>query len=270
MNVKEELNKARETRCAIGAFNTNNLEVTKAICSAAKKLDATILIQTTPSALEYAGPQTLFDIIRDEIDSSGINAAIHLDHAKDFETVKRCIDMGYKSVMFDGSKLSFDENVAETKKVVEYAHERGVTVEAEIGVIGKEEGGQISGTAVMSDPDQVAKFVELTGVDSVAVSVGNEHGAPEGEKVDLKLLKLISEKVSIPLVMHGSSGLCDEDIRAAIGCGVTKFNVDTKLKHAFAEAIESSSDEDYRDANKEGMDAVGKVVEERIKLLQNS
>ena len=267
INVANELKKARACNCAIGAFNTSNLEVTKAICHAAAKFDQPILIQTTPSAIEYAGLKQIFDIVTNEIKANNIKAAIHLDHGKDFDIVKKAIDIGYTSVMFDGSTYPFDENVQMTTKVVNYAHARGVSVEAEIGVIGHEEGGEVSGQSVMSESEQVKRFVELTGIDSVAVSVGNQHGAPSGEKVDFKILESISKVVDIPLVMHGASGLSDGDIRGAICLGVAKFNIDTNIKVAFSSAIEGSKESDYRKANTEGMEEVEKVVAKYIELL---
>lgn len=269
INVALELEKARRGHYAIGAFNTSNLEVTKAICAAAKNFQFPILIQTTPSAVEYAGLKTIFDIVRDEIENSGIRAAIHLDHAKDLHIIEAAIEIGYKSVMFDGSKYSYEENIAMTEKVVQIARKKGVSVEAEIGVISHEEGGRISGNAVLSTPDQVSEFVKLTGVDSIAVSVGNEHGAPADEKLNLHLLRSIGEVVDIPLVIHGASGLSTGDIREAIHCGAAKFNIDTNIRKAFANAIEQSANPDYREAMKEGMDDVRHVIHRYIKIFSN-
>ncbi|MCX6808054.1 MAG: class II fructose-bisphosphate aldolase [Candidatus Berkelbacteria bacterium] len=270
INVAHELKKARANGYAIGAFNTANLEVTKAICSAASKADFPILIQTTPGAIEYAGLKQLFDIITDEIKSSGAKAGIHLDHAHDFLTVKQAIDIGYSSVMFDGSKYPYEENILMTEKVVDYAHKFGVSVEAEVGIIGREEGGRLSGKAVYSGPPEVVKFVEETGVDSIAISVGNEHGAPEGEKLDLSLLERISNVVEIPLVMHGASGLSHGDIRHAMGIGVAKFNIDTNIRKAFTSALESSDETDYRVAMEDAMAHVEKVVLQYIKLFRGA
>jgi ketose-bisphosphate aldolase len=269
MNVKEELIKARQNGYAIGAFNTNNLEVTKAICAAAAKCGQPIIIQTTPSAIEYAGLQCIFDIVRDEIKDSSIKAAIHLDHAKDFDIIAKAIQTGYKSVMFDGSAHTFHENMMMTEKVVRLAHQYGVAVEAEVGVIAREEGGKISHKSVYSAPKLVRKFVDETGIDSVAVSVGNEHGAPSNEKIDHQLLKEISEVVDIPLVMHGASGLSTGDIRLAIQSGIAKFNIDTNIKKAFTNVIEHSEETDYREVLKEGMDEVEKIVEKYIKIFSN-
>jgi tagatose 1,6-diphosphate aldolase GatY/KbaY len=267
INVAQELKKAREGGYAIPAFNTANLEVTKGICAGVKGRDNFILIQTTPSAIDYAGLEQIYNIVMTEIEATGIKAAIHLDHAKDFAVIKKAIQIGYKSVMFDGSKLSFEENAHLTERLVEYAHRFGVSVEAEVGVIGREEGGMVSGKSVMSAPHEVKRFVDMTGVDSIAVSVGNEHGAPKGEKVDIELLRQIAEKVQIPIVMHGASGLSDSDIRMAILAGVAKFNIDTNIKHVYTREIESSKEDDYRVANAGGITEVEKVVKRYIKLI---
>lgn len=269
INVSEELKKARNEGYGIGAFNTNNLEVTKAICKAARELDKPIIIQTTPSAIEYAGLEQIFNIVRTEIESTGIKAAIHLDHGKDFEVAQRCIEVGYHSVMIDGSKLPFAENVALTKRVVEFARSRNATVEGEIGVIGAEEGGTKNDNSLLSSPEEVKQFVLLTGIDSVAVSIGNEHGAPAGEKLNLKLLEDIARVIKIPLVLHGSSGVSDEEVRAAIKIGVSKFNVDTNIRRAFIAGLKELTPEmtDYRDVLKISMQKVEEVVKERINLL---
>lgn len=271
INVADELKKAKSEGYAIGAFNTNNLEVTKAICLAAKKLDAPIIIQTTPSAIEYAGLRQIFDIIRNEIEESGVKAAIHLDHGKTFEDARDAIEAGYRSVMIDGSKLTFAENVALTRKVVEFAHPKNVSVEAEIGILGTKEGGSLEGQGELSTPEDTVKFIELTGIDSIAVSIGNRHGAPVGEKLDLDLLKEIAKNIRIPLVIHGSSGLPDEDVKAAIKLGVAKLNNDTNIRRAFIEGAKEAPEDvkDYRDIMKLGMERVEEVVEKRIKLFSD-
>lgn len=270
INVAEELKKARDGGYAIGAFNTSNLEVTKAISMATKETDGIIIIQTTPSAIKYAGLAQIFNIVKNEIESQNIKAAIHLDHAKDFDTVREAIDMGYKSVMIDGSNLPFSENVVLTKRVVEYAHPKNVAVEGEIGLMGSAEGGGEAGSSILSSPEQTKQFVELTGIDSVAVSIGNEHGAPAGESINLELLKEIASIINIPLVLHGSSGLSDDDVAGAIECGVAKINVDTLIRRAFIEGMKDFSVDatDYRDILKIGMNNVKSVVEDKIKLFQ--
>ncbi len=267
LDVANELGLARRNHYAVGAFNTSNLEITKAICLAAKEYDDFILIQTTPSAIEYAGLEQLYDIVINEIMATGIRAAIHLDHAKDLSIIERALGIGYKSVMFDGSKYPFDENVALTQRVVRMAKETDAAVEAEVGVIGHEEGGIVLGTSILSAPEQVKKFVDLTHVDSIAVSVGNQHGAPKGERVDLKLLEKISHIVHVPLVMHGSSGLSSGDIHEAVRYGVAKFNIDTKIRRAFTSTIEKSDEEDPRKVLSKGVEEVREVVGYYIKLF---
>ncbi|MFA5927575.1 MAG: class II fructose-bisphosphate aldolase [Patescibacteria group bacterium] len=274
MNVASELRQARAGGYAIGAFNTSNLEVTKAICSAAMSLGAPVLIQTTPSAIEYAGLTQLYDIVIDEIAASGIKAAIHLDHGKDWDITKRCIDAGYTSVMIDGSKLPYKENLELTKKVVDYAHARGASVEGEIGVLGAKEIGESGSDAsdVLSSPEQTAEFVTRTGIDSVAVAIGNSHGAPQHEEINLTLLKEISLVVDIPLVIHGSSGLSDDQIKEAINLGVAKFNVDTLIRRAVIDSLQGvkPDEKDYRDVFRDEMEEIERVVRNRIELFRNN
>ncbi len=271
ISVADELKNARTGGYALGAFNTNNLEATKAICAAARESNHPIIIQTTPGAIKYAGLKQIFQIVKTEIEELGIKAAIHIDHAKDFEIIKDCIDMGYRSVMFDGSKLSFEENVAITKKVVEYGHPKNVAIEAEIGVIGTEEGGVDTGLGALSDPEQTLKFIQLTGIDSVAVSIGNEHGAPNGEHIDVELLREIARIIPIPLVLHGASGLSDEEVKIAIGLGVSKINIDTNIRKAFISGMRDIPEEakDYRDILNKSMSNIEEVVKGKINLFRN-
>ena len=271
INVIEELKKAREGGYALGAFNTSNLEMTKAICRAAEETNRPFIIQTSPSSVKYAGLHQIFDIVKNEVENTNTKSCIHLDHGKDFETARQCIDAGYRSVMMDASKLSFEENVALTKKLVDFAHSKNVAVEGEIGIIGTEEGGEISGLAVYSSPEEVAKFVELTGIDSVAVSVGNEHGAPDGERIHFEILEKISEIIKIPLVMHGASGLSDDDIKRAISLGVTKINIDTSLRRAFIDGMRDIAPEckDYREIFEKSILNVTSVVKRKMELFAN-
>ena len=268
--TKELLSHAQKERYAIGAFNTNNLEVTQAIVAAAKRLNSPVIIQTTPSAIEYAGLSDIFLIVRNEIEQAKIPAIIHLDHAKDFETVRQAIEIGYPSVMIDGSQFSFSENLQLTKRVVNFAHGRGVAVEGEIGAIGRGEGGVGQKKDFLTDPDQAAEFVSKTQVDSLAISIGNAHGAPMGEVIDLKLLVAIRSKVDIPLVLHGSSGLRTTDLKAAIAAGICKINIDTNIRlaviGAMKERLEKPTD-DYREVMDSARKEVEKVVKKYIKIL---
>ncbi len=272
ISLRELYKKAESSNLAVGAFNTNNLEITQAIVAAAGKTNCPLIIQTTPSAIKYAGLRELFDIVKDLIDESPIPMLIHLDHGKEIDLIAKCLEVGYRSVMFDGSDLLYENNVSETKKVVELAHKFGATVEAEVGVVGRGEEGREMIIAKYSDPDQAADFAKLTGVDSLAISIGNTHGAPEGEKLDIELLKKIREKVSIPLVLHGASGVSRSDVLAAIKNGIRKINIDTQIRHAFKESLEKNVDDpekDVRDFLGQAKNDVGLVVEKYLKLFNN-
>jgi len=272
ISLRELYKKAEDSNTAVGAFNTNNLEITQAIVSAAEKTKLPTIIQTTPKAIEYAGLKEIFDIVKNLIDGSHVPMLIHLDHAKEIDLIAKCLEIGYRSVMFDGSDLLYENNVSETKKIVDLAHKYGACVEAEVGVVGRGEEGREKILAKYSDPDQAADFVKLTGVDSLAVSIGNIHGAPENEKLDIDLLKKIREKVNVPLVLHGASGVTRSDIAAAIKNGVRKINIDTQLRHAFKDALEKDSADpgkEFRDMMIDAKTETEKVVEKYLKLFNN-
>lgn len=268
LNLKKALKIASQNGFSIGAFNVFDLEGIKAVAEAAAQMSAPVIIQTTPKAIEFAGLEQIFDMVKNEIAEKKINAAIHLDHGKDFSVIKRAIDIGYGSVMIDASDFDFNDNVALTKKVVQYAKKYDVNVEAEIGAIGKEGGEGIRGK--LTDPDLAKDFVIKTGIDEVAVSVGNRHGAPKGEKVNFELLQKISQIIEIPIVMHGSSGLSEPDIKKAIGYGVAKFNIDTNLRKVFLEGMsESQKANDPRDILNKIMAAQIEVVKKYIDIFNS-
>jgi len=271
LSEKELLNRAKKDGVAVGAFNTTNLEITQAITQASAETGLPVIIQTTPSAITYAGLEQIFDIVRNEVGETEIKATLHLDHGKDFGIVKECIDIGYPSVMIDGSTLDYEGNINLTKKVVHYAKKHNVSVEGELGVISHKEGGSKTGQTFYTDPKVAEDFIQKTGVDSLAVSVGNEHGAPKGEKLDLGLLEEIAKSVSVPLVMHGSSGLSRRDIRAAIKLGITKFNIDTQIRRAFSDAMKSGKKDeiDPREILSASKDAAKNVIKDYIKLFSN-
>lgn len=269
-NPRDLYQEAEEKKLAIGAFNTNNLEVTQAIVSAANELGAPVIIQTTPSAIEYAGLKEIFNIARTLIDESNVKMTIHLDHAKNLNIISDCLEVGYKSVMFDGSDLLFENNVAETKKIVDMAHKMGAIVEAEIGVVGRGEEGREVVRQKMTNPEEARDFVKLTGVDALAVSIGNIHGAPEGEKINLDLLQKINDIIDVPLVLHGASGLHSNDIKDAIKNGVRKINIDTQIRQAFKKSLQENVDDenlDFRDFLTEAKDDVKSVVLKYLKLF---
>lgn len=269
LDIKKALIVARKESFAIGAFNVFDLEGAKAVASAAEKLEAPVIFQTTPKAIEYAGLSQIFDIIKNEIHDRNLKATIHLDHGKDFGLVKDCIDIGYNSVMIDGSAFDFETNIHLTKKVVRYAQEYNVNVEAELGAVGKEAGENGSSTKGKTDSTLIKKFIETTKINALGVSVGNAHGAPKGERIDFELLDKISKEVDIPLVLHGSSGLRESDIKKAIGFGIAKFNIDTNLRKAFIEELEEQkNNNDPRDILSKIMSAQEEIVKKYIEIFE--
>lgn len=272
ISLRELYKTAEEKNVGIGAFNTNNLEITQAIVSAAEELSLPLIVQTTPGAIEYAGLKELFGIVKTLIDESAVPLTIHLDHAKEIDLINRCLDIGYKSVMFDGSDLLFENNVSETKKVVDLAHKYGALVEGEIGVVGRSEEGREKVLQKYTDPDQAVNFVRLTGVDALAVSIGNVHGGPTKEKIDLDLLKKIDQVVDVPLVLHGASSLSRSDIVQAIKFGIRKINIDTQIKRSFKKGLQENIDDpdkDLRDYLSDAREDAENTIKKYLKLFNN-
>jgi fructose-bisphosphate aldolase class II len=272
ISLRELYKMAEEKNVGIGAFNTNNLEITQAIVSAAEELSLPLIVQTTPGAIEYAGLKELFGIVKTLIDESAVPLTIHLDHAKEIDLINRCLDIGYKSVMFDGSDLLFENNVSETKRVVDLAHKYGALVEGEIGVVGRSEEGREKVLQKYTDPDQAVNFVRLTGVDALAVSIGNVHGGPTKEKIDLDLLKKIDQVVDVPLVLHGASGLSGSDIVQAIKFGIRKINIDTQIKRSFKKGLQENIDDpdkDLRDYLSDAREDAENTIKKYLRLFNN-
>jgi fructose-bisphosphate aldolase, class II len=253
---------------------------------AAEALNAPVIVQTSVSTIEYAGIEEISQIIKAVARDARVPVAMHQDHCKDFELIKKLIDHGYSSVMIDASHLEYKENVKLTKAVVAYAHKRGVWVQAEIGrLLGNEDWQTVkTGDDLMTNPMEAQKFVQETGVDTLAVAVGSMHGIPVNPKlkeilstlkehIDLHRLKLIHEHVKVPLVLHGASGVPDSQMRKAIDYGVAVFNIDTDLRVAFNKALREHLNKnpeiyDPRKILKPATDALQKMAEEKIKLLK--
>lgn len=232
---KQLLSTAKRKGYAVPAFNVDNLESVLGVLNALNSTGKPLIIQTIPRTLKYGGIPTYAALTR-ALYKGGADLSIHLDHGGDIQTVKACIDAGYTSVMIDGSMLDFDQNVSLTKQVVELARKSGVSVEAELGTIGgkEETEGQIKYTEVA----EAVEFVKLTGVDSLAIGVGTAHGVYKGTpQIAVDRIKEIADKVDIPLVLHGASGLSDEIIRACIDAGINKINFATHLRQAFTEGL---------------------------------
>lgn len=236
----ELLREAMAGGYAVGAFNINNLEITLSIVEAAAAEKAPLILAVSPGAMKYAGVAYLAAIARVASEQVDVPMSLHLDHGTSLEEVRTALDHGFSSVMIDGSALPFEENVSLTRQVVEMAHARGISVEGELGrLVGVEDAISVTEReASMTDPGQAAEFVERTGVDSLAVSIGNAHGWYKGEpRLDFERLRLIRESVSVPLVLHGASGIPDDMIRQACAIGVDKINIDTEVRDAFRQAV---------------------------------
>ncbi|HOQ16813.1 MAG TPA: class II fructose-1,6-bisphosphate aldolase [Defluviitaleaceae bacterium] len=301
VTTKEMFNKAFEGKYAIGAFNINNMEIIQAITRAAGRLKSPVILQVSKSAIKYAGPGYLKKMVDAAIEETGIDLALHLDHGPDLETVKEVIAAGFTSVMFDGSHYDYETNVAKTKEVVEYAHARGVVVEAELGKLaGVEDDVKVSAAdATYTDPDQAVDFVRRTGVDSLAVAIGTSHGAYKfkGEaKLDFDRLALITEKLeaagfhNFPIILHGASsvdpesvelcnkyggqiqgaaGVPNEMLRKAASMAVCKINMDTDIRLAMTAAIrqvfgEQPAEFDPRKYLGVARERIEKLVEDKI------
>ena len=264
VTTTEMFKKAYEGGYAIGAFNVNNMEIVQGITRAAKKLNAPVILQCSAGARKYASHDYLVAMVKAAAEETGLPIALHLDHGPDFETCKACIDGGFTSVMIDGSSKPYEENIALTKKVVEYAHAHGVVVEGELGTLaGVEDDVKVeAGNESYTRPEEVEDFVNRTGVDSLAIAIGTSHGAYKfkGEaKLDFERLEKIGGLMpGYPLVLHGASsvpqefvemcnayggkvagaaGVPEELLRKAAGMAICKINIDTDIRLAMTASI---------------------------------
>lgn len=273
-NVKELLEKAKAGGYAVGAFNTVNLETTRAIIEAAKELSSPVIIQMTEKTFDYAGGRAIYQLTKNiaEFYAPEIPVGIHLDHGKSFEVVGRAMDIGFASVMYDGSRKDYVDNLMMTKKIVEIAHERGVVVQAELGnvpYIGEMQMETVDWTKYMTDPDQAAQFVKETGIDTLAVAIGNAHGFfRERSEPDYGRLASIAELVDVPLVLHGASDWENGRVTEVIKRGISCFNVDTATRLAFIgglrEVLQSEDETDLRKVLGKGQAAVKEAVKAKI------
>ncbi|KNF09748.1 fructose-bisphosphate aldolase Fba [Gottschalkia purinilytica] len=237
---RELLDDAQKNGYAVGAFNVNNMEIVQAIIEAAEETKSPVILQASQGGLKYAGVEYIAELAKIAARNASVPVAIHLDHGTDFNQIMKCIRYGFTSVMIDGSKYALEDNIAITKKVIEVASPVGVSVEAELGKIGGTEDDITvdEREATFTDPDEAAKFVEETGVDSLAIAIGTAHGPYKGEpKLDFDRLKTIRERIAIPIVLHGSSGVPEESLKKAISIGVSKINIDTDVRMAFAKGV---------------------------------
>lgn len=237
---KELLLDAQKKGYAVGAFNINNMEIVQAIIEAAEETNSPVILQASQGGIKYAGIEYIAALGKTAARNAKVPVALHLDHGTDFDQVMLCIRHGFTSVMIDGSRFPLEENIAYTKKVVEVAKAVGVSVEAELGKIGgTEDHITVSEKdATFTDPDEALRFVNETDIDFLAIAVGTAHGVYKGEpKLDFDRIETIRGKVGIPLVLHGSSGVPEEALKRAIPLGISKINIDTDLRIAFAKGV---------------------------------
>lgn len=291
---------ARRSGYGIGAYNVNNLEAVLSVVEAAAEEKSPAIIAVTPSAIKYAGLPYISKIVRTAAELAPVPLSLHLDHGEDFETASKCVGAGFTSVMIDGSHLNFEDNIALTKRVVNVAHPKGVSVEAELGrLAGVEESTVEEKDAILTDPAVAKDFVERTGVDTLAVAIGTSHGAYKFKampKLDFERLKLISKNVNLPLVLHGASsvpawiiekaakygaelggakGIPEEHIQKAISLGIAKINIDTDLRLAWTATVRevlanSPKEFDPRKILGPAKEAMKQVVKSKMKLFGSS
>ncbi len=251
VTTKELLLDAQKNGYAIGAFNVENMEMVQAVVAAAEELKSPVIMQTTPSTIKYASPEMFYANVAAAAKSANVPVVMHLDHGSSFELAVHAFRAGYTSIMIDGSHSVFEENIAITKSVVDVCHAGNVPVEAELGKVGGKEddldGGNGGGYTV---PSEAVEFVEKTGIDSLAVAIGTAHGVYKGTpKLDVERLSEIREVVSIPLVLHGTSGVPDEAVKECIRRGICKVNYATDLRIAFSNGVK-----EYLTANPDAFD----------------
>ncbi len=258
------LKEAQRGGYAVGAFNAENMEMVMAIIEAACELRAPVIIQTTPSTVQYAGVEVYLANVRSVAERASVPVAMHLDHGNSFALVMSALRAGYTSVMIDGSKKSFEENIALTQAVARVAEAMGVPVEGELGTIGGKEDG-LEAEDEYTSPKEAAEFARRTGVASLAVAIGTAHGIYKNTpKLDVKRLSEIRQAVSVPLVLHGASGLSDGSIRECIAKGICKVNFATELRMAYTDGIKETF---CSDSNVFDPKIYGKNAQKRVREL---
>ncbi|MBI4146893.1 class II fructose-1,6-bisphosphate aldolase [Candidatus Woesearchaeota archaeon] len=298
ITLKKILAKANKENYAVGAFNINNMEICQAVMNAAVSQKSPIILQTSQGALEYAGKDYLKALAETAADQK-VPVCLHVDHGRDLDLIKACIKKGWTGIMYDGSHLPFEQNVKNTKKVVGWASKKGIGVEGELGTIGGAEEKIVSRQIIYTDPDAAVEFVDKTGVDALAIAIGTSHGAYKfsgSGRLDIHLLKTIKQKLNMPLVLHGASGVPswlvtlaarygahlgkpegvpDDQVALAVKNGINKVNTDTDLRLAFDAAVrkfvaEKPEDFDPRHILAPARELMQQVVEHRIQLFGSS
>ncbi len=269
---KEMLLEAQKGGYAVGAFNIENMEMVKAVIAAAEELKAPVMLQTTPGTVKYGSLETYAAIVKAEAKKATVPVCLHLDHGASFDMAVKAIQVGYSSVMIDGSKLDLEANIALSKSVADVGKACGIPVEAELGKVGGKEDDTESKESAYTDPEEAKRFVAETGVDFLAIGIGTAHGVYKVKPVlNTKRISEVKEVVSVPLVLHGSSGLTDEDVKDCVSRGMCKVNFATELRQVYLKATREllSADDSVIDPKKIGEAAIKAVksqVEYRMKV----
>lgn len=259
---------AKEKGLLLPAFNTTNYEVTKGIIDGFESMHLGGYIAISSSNLKLSSPKIIADMVKAVMKNKSTPISLHLDHGKSFEDVKACIDAGFTSIMVDASHLPFEENIKEVKRTVEYCHFFDIPVEAELGAIQGKEDDHVSEEDAKTDSNDVAEFVEQTGCDLLAVSIGNVHGMELTPNLDFPLLDRINEKSSIPLVLHGGSGIPFDQVRKAKERNLIKVNYGSDLRQAFIRAYGKAYEKDHNEFNLMGLSQEAVLnVEGRVKAI---
>lgn len=271
----EILRWAEKKNLAVGAFNVNNMECLQAVIAAAENKKSPVIIQTSEGAIKYAGIDYLAAMVTLAAKKATVPVALHLDHGTTYNTIVKCIASGWTSVMIDGSSYDLETNIEKTKEIVKIAHACGVSVEAELGrLYGVEDQISVNEKDVMyTNPDEAEEFVKQTNVDSLAIAIGTAHGMYKGvPKLDFERLDIIKNRLKMPIVLHGASGISAQDLKKAIKLGVNKINIDTDIRLAFASGCKQIFNEypnefDPRKICGNARMLMQKVVEEKIEIF---
>lgn len=273
VTTNEMLLRAQAEHHAVGAFNVENLEMVMAVMQAAEETKSPVIMQTTPSTIKYAGLDYYLAMVRTAAERASVPIAIHLDHGESFSLAMQALRTGYTSIMIDGSHSPLEQNIALTRSVVEACAPSGISVEAELGKVGGKEDDLEGGSGnPFTDPAEAEEFVNRTGVNSLAIAIGTAHGLyNDTPKLDFDRLRAIRSRVSIPLVLHGASGVPDEAVRESIASGICKVNFATELRIAFSDGVKSylAKDPNVFDPkkySKVGRENVVQLVKQKIQL----
>ncbi|MBN9648572.1 class II fructose-1,6-bisphosphate aldolase [Terrisporobacter glycolicus] len=276
VTTKKMLLDAQKNGYAVGAFNVENMEMVMAVVSAAEETKSPVIMQTTPSTVKYADFDYFYANVKVAAQKANVPVAIHLDHGNSFELAMKAYRTGYTSIMIDGSHGSFEENIALTKSVVDVCKNGNVPVEAELGKVGGKEDDLDGGDGGYTDPLEAKAFVQRTGADSLAISIGTAHGVYKGEpKLDLNRLSQIREVVDIPLVLHGTSGVPDEIVTECVNRGICKVNYATDLRIAFTKGVKKVLEEnpdtiDPKKYNSQGREEVKEYVKSKMIVVKSA